>query len=99
MHRFRIAFPIGVALVAVVAMSLTFAHDVTRDEGGTTSSAATLPTACENFAQASALFARGGSAEALSMTGDRVFTSNTVADSKQILDELMASCDAARGAH
>lgn len=96
MRRYRIAIPVGVVLIAVVAVTLIFAHDVRHNETGSTSSAATLPTACENFAQASALFAQGGSAEALAMTGKRVFTSDTVADSKQILDDLMASCDAER---
>ena len=55
-----------------------------------------MRTACENFARASELFAQGGSAQSLEMTGGHVFTRDTQADSKQILRELMDACDAER---
>lgn len=99
MQRHRLALALAVVAVAVAAVTLIQVWDATRDNGGTASSAATLPTACENFAEASDLFARGGSAETLRMTGSGVFTRDPDLDSKQILDALMESCDAEWSAH
>ena len=69
---------------------------MTRDGGSATSGAATLPSACENFVKASELFARGGSAQSVQMMGGQVLTRDTEVDSKQILTDLMQSCDAER---
>jgi hypothetical protein len=89
--------PLAVAALTVaIAVAVLFVQ-FTWHDGSDASSAAPLPTACENFAKASELFAQGGSAEALPMTGGRVFTRDTQADSKQILRDLMDSCDAERG--
>ncbi len=90
----RVPLTILVIVVALAAIVLT-----SRDGGNPISGAAPLPTACENFARASDLFAHGGSAHALEMTGDQVFTRDASADSRQIMMDLMESCDAERSAH
>ena len=95
MRRYRRAIPLaGLVLAAAIGGTLLFAPDFRGHEASQTSSAAALPTACENFAQVSALFAGGGSAAALAMTGGQVFTRDAQADSKQILKDLIDSCDA-----
>ena len=94
MNRQRIAVAIAVIALATASVTLIQVWDATHGSGGTASNAAVLPGACDNFADASALFARGGTAETLRMTGGGVFSRDPDMDSKQILDELMASCDA-----
>ena len=79
----------------VVALALVVILLTTRD-GGSPTSGAPLPTACENFAKASELFARSGSVWALQMTGTQVFTRDPNKDAKQILMDLIESCDAER---
>lgn len=94
MSRHRLAVALIVTAIAIASVTLIQVWDATRGGGGTASNAAALPTACENFAEASALFAHGGSAETLRMTGGGVFTRDPEMDAKQILDALMESCDA-----
>jgi hypothetical protein len=79
----------------LLAMALVVMVLATRD-GGSATSGASLPSACENFARASELFARGGSAQSMQMTGGQVLTRDADADSKQILMDLIQSCDAER---
>ena len=81
--------------VAVLAMALVIMMLATRDGGSATSGSA-LPSACDNFARASELFARGGSAQSLPMTGGQLLTRDADADSKEILTDLMQSCAAER---
>jgi hypothetical protein len=89
---------LAVAVLTVAVTAAVLFVQFTRDGGSDASSAAPLPTACENFARASELFAQGGSAESLAMTGGHVFTRDTQADSTQILRDLMDSCQAERPA-
>lgn len=79
--------------MAVLAMALVVMVLATRDGGSATSSAA-LPSACDNFARASELFARGGSEQSVQMLGGQLLTRDADADSKEILTDLMESCDA-----
>ncbi len=88
--------PLAAAVLTVAIAAAVLLVQFTRDDGNNASSAAALPTVCENFARASELFARGGSAQSLAMTGGDIFTRDPQADSKQILQELMESCDAER---
>jgi hypothetical protein len=88
--------PLAAALLTVAIAVAVIVVQFTRDDGSDASSAVALPTACENFARASELFAQGGSAQSLAMTGGQVFTRDPQADSKQILQQLMDSCDAER---
>lgn len=81
--------------MAVLAMALVIMVLATRDGGSPTSGAA-MPSACDNFARASELFARGGSAQSVQMTGGQLLTRDADADSKAILMDLMQSCDAER---
>lgn len=93
-QRSRFTFAIAVVALAVLAVALVHLWDTSRARGGTSSSAASLPTACENFVQASALFARGGSAELLRISGGQVFDRDPATGSKAILDDLIDSCAA-----
>lgn len=88
--------PLAAAICTVAIATAVIVVQLTSGGGDDPSSAASLPTACANFERASALFARGGSAQSLEMTGGHVFTRDTQADSKQILQDLMAACDAER---
>lgn len=91
-RRWR-AVPVAVlVLVAALLMIVLMA----RDGGSPTSGEARMPTACENFARASELFARAGTSQSLYMTGGQVFARDTDADSKQILMDLMQSCEGER---
>jgi hypothetical protein len=95
--RFRPwTLPLAVALLTVAIAVAVIVMQFTRGGGSDASTAAPLPTACENYARASELFAKGGSAQSLAMTGGQVFTRDPQADSKQILRDLMDSCDAER---
>ena len=95
MQQYARALPLAgmVVILALVVILL-----MGRDGGSPSSGAAPLPTACDNFAKASELFARSGSAHALEMTGNQVFTRDADQASKQVLMDLMESCDAERGA-
>lgn len=96
MRRYWRALPLS---GFVIVLALTAVVLLARDGGSPTSGASPLPTACENFAKASELFARGGSAQAVEMTGEQVFTRDPDKDAKQILMDLIVSCDAERHAH
>lgn len=90
--------PLAAAVLTIAIAVTVIVVQLTGGESGERSKAAALPTACENFERASALFARGGSSQSLEMTGGHVFTRDTQADSKQILQDLMAACDRERSA-
>ena len=90
--------PLAVALLTMAIAAAVLFVEFTRGGGSDASRAAPLATACENFAKASELFARGGPAQTLEMTGGQVFTRDTDKDSKQILMDLIESCDAESGA-
>jgi hypothetical protein len=93
MQRYWRAIPLAACVLVAALVVLVL---MTRDGGSATSGATTLPTACENFAQASELFARGGAGQSVNMTGGQVFTRDPDVDAKQILMDLMQSCDAER---
>ena len=82
-------------LTAAVAALAIFVFSI-HGGGYQSSSASPLPTACDNFAHASELFAQGGSAEALPMMGNSVLERDAKTDSMQILKDLMDACAAER---
>src|SRR4029079_7933119 len=83
-------------IVLTIAIAASVIVVELRGDGGSGASSATLPTACENFARASELFASGGSAQSRAMTGGRIFTSDAQMDAKQILRDLLDACDSER---
>ena len=55
---------------------------------------ALLPTACENFVDATELLAEHGSAAGIEMSGGDPFSGDPAARSRETLELLLAACDA-----
>jgi hypothetical protein len=88
-YRIVVAGALVLCLVAFVAIAA-----ITAVRGDDASNAAALPTACENFVDATELMAEHGSAAVVQMSGGDPLDPNAQARSTETLQNLLDACDA-----
>jgi hypothetical protein len=91
MRRYRIIVS-GALVLCLVAFFAIAAITTVRGDGG--SSAAALPTACENFVDATTLMAEQGSAAVLAPSGGDPFGAGAETRTAETLRNLLDACDA-----
>ena len=91
MGRYRIIVASALVL-CLVAFGVIAA--LTTMRGGGDSDAAALPTACENFVDATELMAEHGSAAVVQLSGGDPFDPNAEARGAETLHTLLDACDA-----
>jgi hypothetical protein len=91
MRRYRI-----MACSALVLCLVAFAAiaALTASRHGDGSRAAAMPTACENFVEATKILAEQGSAAGVGMGGADPFSADAQSRSAETLQNLLEACDA-----
>jgi hypothetical protein len=90
MGRYRIIV-VSALVLCLVAFAAIAAMTTAR---GDESSAAALPTACENLVDATMLLAEHGSAAGVQMSGGDPFSGDAQTRSADTLQHLLDACDA-----